>query len=250
MSKNIIRLPLEKAYNVRDLGGYATENDNITAFRTFLRGDNLTNLTEADKQYLINYGVTSVIDLRSEEEANYKPNPFHNHETISYINVSLFPFVREEVESMDAVKEFFAQENALAIMYNEMLARKKAAIKTIFEFIADNEGCILFHCAQGKDRTGVLALLLLGLASVSRSDIIANYVVTEIYNEDNPDKRIFNLPIETPEVLLNSKPENIAQTYDYLIDNYGNFEKYLLATGLDKEVINKVKERLLGTASK
>ena len=66
---NYTRLPMENAYNVRELGGYATKKGSVTIHHQFLRSENLTDITEEDKTFLIEYGLSGIIDLRSREEA-------------------------------------------------------------------------------------------------------------------------------------------------------------------------------------
>jgi len=67
---NCIRLPLEGAVNTRDLGGYVTNDNMITKFKTFIRSSRLTDLTEKDNNFLKKYGVTDVIDLRGINTSN------------------------------------------------------------------------------------------------------------------------------------------------------------------------------------
>ena len=73
---NYACLPMENAYNVRELGGYATKKGSVTNHHQFLRSENLTDITEEDKTFLIEYGLSAIIDLRSREEALIYPNPF------------------------------------------------------------------------------------------------------------------------------------------------------------------------------
>ena len=83
---NYTRLPMEKAYNVRELGGYATKKGLITMHHQFLRSENLTDITEEDKEFLIEYGLSAIVDLRSREEALIYPNPFRGNDLVNYIN--------------------------------------------------------------------------------------------------------------------------------------------------------------------
>ena len=70
------------------------------------------------------------------------------------------------------------------VEYKEMVAR-------LFRFILEHvDGCVLFHCQAGKDRTGILAMLLLGICDVSKEDIIANYQVSHTYLKDHVELRI------------------------------------------------------------
>lgn len=241
-----VRLPLKKAYNVRELGGYPTIDGKVTVSQKFLRGDDLTELTEADITFLLEYGVTSVLDLRSDIELEHAPNPLANHSSIYYLHKSLLD-VGASSDSFEDFGELIEaeHEDILANMYIHILKESQKEIKEIFNWFADQEGCVLFHCTAGKDRTGVIAMLLLGLAGVSEEDIIANYMVTQIYNKANPEETMMNLPIELPKELLESKPEFMIKAYHYLVEKYENVENYFLQIGIDKVILDTIKEKFV-----
>lgn len=240
------RLPLEKAYNVRELGGYPVKNGAVTAFRQFLRSDNLTNVTNEDINVLLDYGVSAVLDLRSELEAERAPNPLTDHASVQYLHKPLLVVDSDMLTSIDTLEEVLSErENILSDMYIYILERSKTELKEIFTWIAEQDGCVLFHCTAGKDRTGVLAMLLLGLAGVAKRDIIANYAVTQIYNQANPNERMMNLPFELPDNLLESHPSFIAKAYQHLIDHYGNIEHYLSDIGMSEAGLDRVKRKLI-----
>lgn len=122
------------------------------------------------------------------------------------------------------------------VEYKEMLYK-------IFHFILDNiDGCLLFHCQAGKDRTGVLAMILMGLAGVSKEDIVANYEVTHTYLKENVKLRLE----DGLEELEFSKPQWIEKAYDHIIEHYGSFKVYLMAVGLTKKEIKKIRRKLAG----
>ncbi len=232
---NYNTLPMENAYNVRDLGGYAARKGSITKYHEFLRTDELTNITEADKKFLLQYGLKAVIDLRGREEAVVYPCPFREEESVAYINL---PFITDTVLDMRMVqdvgfdpKEFYVN----LVEYKEMVAN-------IIRFITKFEkGCVLFHCQAGKDRTGVLAMILLGLCGVSKEDILANYQVSYTYLKDHVKLRTS----EGLEVLQYSKYEWIEAAYDHIMDTYGTFENYLLKSGVDKKDIKFLRRKLI-----
>ena len=229
------RLPMEKAFNVRELGGYAARKGSVTKYHQFLRTDNLTNITEEDKNFLLGYGVRAVIDLRGREETLIYPNPFREHPDVTYINL---PFITDTVLDMRAVKEegFKPEQFCINLVeYKDMAAQ-------IFRFIlAHEDGCVLFHCQAGKDRTGILAMLLLGIAGVSREDIIANYQVSHTYLRDHVELRIH----DGLEELEYSRPQWIAAAYDHVMTEYGSFRNYLLSAGLKKKEIRKIRRKLV-----
>lgn len=234
-----IRLPLQNAYNVRDLGGYPTTDGAVTKWRRFLRADDLSNLSADDIDFLLDYGVVGVVDLRSRDEVKKKEHPFAGHPEVSYINV---PLITDDVT--DAT-QYWAGNPAdfLGKFYVQLLATKGNEIKSIFDFFATHEtGCLLFHCAAGKDRTGVLAMLLLGLAGVCAADLVANYETTYAHLQNNPS---FQVPSEYPPEVMYSKAESIIPAVRYILDKYKTFEMYLSSTGIPDDIANKIKVSFL-----
>jgi len=231
---NFVRLPLDEAYNVRDLGGYAGENKKPTKFHVFVRSDNPSNMTKEDIQYLKDYGVTASIDLRGEAEAKENPNPLQYEEDIHFINI---PFITNGI--MDVRKAAVPGFHVAGFYWD--LIDSHDLVRQIFDFILAQKGCVHFHCSAGKDRTGVVAMLLLGLCGVVKEDIVATYQVSRTYLKDHVE---LHLP---PELMnLNyTEPEWMEETYDFLINKYGSFEDYFLTVGYTKNEIKKLKKRLL-----
>ena len=95
--KNWVRLPLVFASNVRELGGYPVEEGGQTAYHRFLRADDISELSESDVQFLLRYGVTSVLDLRSDGEVCRKPDVLAGVSGVLWKNV---PFLRGEAGDM------------------------------------------------------------------------------------------------------------------------------------------------------
>ena len=206
------------------------------ALKMFGRNGFNIDITEEDKTFLIEYGLSGIIDLRSREEALIYPNPFRGNNAVKYINC---PLITDGILDLRAVKEvgFDPGEFYVKLVeYKEMLYK-------IFHFILDNiDGCLLFHCQAGKDRTGVLAMILMGLAGVSKEDIVANYEVTHTYLKENVKLRLE----DGLEELEFSKPQWIEKAYDHIIEHYGSFKVYLMAVGLTKKEIKKIKGKLAG----
>ncbi len=239
-----VRLPLDGAFNVRELGGYPTMNGSWTKHHRFLRADGLARISEYDKRFLYNYGVRAIIDLRDSEEVNNAPDTMI-HPDVVYTNIPLLDFNAAEVDELK--KQFDADTFSMENIYQTILENYDA-IRACFRFIAEApEGCVLFHCAVGKDRTGILAMLLLSLAGVDKWDIIANYVQTwanlmrdEVFSEDWYDAS--NSWFRDG---MKSGPELIEFAYDLLEQNHGTVEDYLLECGVRDEDVAAVRLRLL-----
>lgn len=239
--KNVVRLPLKNAFNIRELGGYPNRNGQVTKYHTLLRADDLFNLDENDIDLILSYGVTAVVDLRSASELSSYPDPFSKINQVNYINI---PLMADDVDAADITKVVTENpERFLTDSYLEMLKGSTKAIRNVFEFIAKQEGCVLFHCAAGKDRTGIIAMLLLGLAEVSRPDIIANYMLTEVYIKENllMQQAAEHIPSE----LMQSKPAYIEPVIDYILSTFKNFENYLIYIGLTKDLLYIIKNKMI-----
>lgn len=230
-------IELENIVNVRDLGGYKTSDGKLTKHKIFYRSGNTDKSSKNDIKKLVEiYNVKTVIDLRSVEEINESPDKFSEISQVNYINIP--------IEYSECLEEFKSTDRGLVVLYDYILKEKKQVLKTIFETIANaDSGSILFHCTLGRDRTSMIAMLLLGLAGVSKKDIIENYTVT--YD------LIKNLDIIKRDLVFYGKrktltlPEYIESAMDLIETNYKTFENYLLGCNISKENLRKIKNKFV-----
>lgn len=236
-----VRLPLEKAYNVRELGGLPAEGGRQTLWGAFLRADDISRLTDGDINFLLDYGVKTVIDLRCKSETEEKPDRLNAENGVANINIS---FMDETNLSPQAIEKI--AEVQMGDMYVDMLKRHHTIYK-LFEAIAYAEpGCILFHCAAGKDRTGVLAMLLLMLAGVDKGDCMNNY--SQSYHNLLRDEQYLSIDVNNSfGHLLESRPSYLEKAYRY-VENNGGITAYLKACGLTQTILDHVSERLIGAS--
>ena len=185
-------LPLVGAFNFRDLGGYRTTDGRQVKWRTLFRADGLTNLTPEDLDDLARIDLRTVVDLRTTMEIDERGRfPFESHPlTFHHLSVIDQTWDREAVAIMEMSTTEF-----LHWAYTGMLADGAARFARAFDLLADTDALpAVFHCAAGKDRTGLLAALVLGALGVERDSIVADYVLTEVAME-----RILDRLRETPE---------------------------------------------------
>ncbi|MBN6885554.1 protein-tyrosine phosphatase [Cytobacillus horneckiae] len=231
------RLPINSIENCRDLGGYSTEYGQQTKWHSFLRSSDMSRLTHEDIVFLKEYGVKTVIDLRGKDEIETHKNPLAKEAFCEYHNI---PFITQQVS--DITQSFY--EKSMGDFYVDLLEQNDS-VKKIFDIIDQaNEGCIVFHCQAGKDRTGVLAMLLLGIAGVEKKDIVSNYEVTftnleSIHQTELPYGMI-------PKEFLYSNRDYILKAYEYILQNYQSVDQFLVAKDVEQDVINRVKHRFLG----
>jgi len=244
-SLSVARLPLEGITNCRELGGYATKDKKATQWHTLLRSNTFADATEADLEFLLEYGINKVIDLRTKSEVEKSPNPASKHPGFTYENIDLIGKGPDGVLSFN-YEDVDIDEYSLGESYVNMVTTNKR-LKQVFDIMLEglNDGGALFHCTAGKDRTGVVSMLLLGLAGVSKEDIIANYQVSHTYIKeqfsDVSDYGLDEAAIEKMRHLGTSNPGNIALAYDVIIDEFGSFEGYFEQLGYTSEEIEQLK---------
>lgn len=166
-------LDVPSGENVRELGGYRALGG-MTRSNRYVRSGSTDYLLEKDMRALEHHGVTHVLDLRGNFERPAQTCHFAHRAGVRWVNVPLFGYDISDPKLRHSSHDEF--EDYLVESYLTMLANH-TAIRNIIEFLANvPEGqCALFHCAAGMDRTGIVALLLLGLAGVDRDHIIADY---------------------------------------------------------------------------
>ena len=240
---------LEAVHNFRDLGGYATADGRTTLWRTLYRADGLYRLTPADVVALEPLGLRTVIDLRSVPELDERgrfpvdvhPVAFHH-----------LPIVDRTWALVDA-PEYDRDEDFLIWAYRDMLTIGAPRFAKAFEVLAQ-PGALpaVFHCAAGKDRTGLLAAMLLGSLGVSHEDIVADYALTvagmarfrEWAAREWPEwtERMASIPPAYTAAL----PEAMSHILDELCDQHGTIRNYVRSIGVTDDTLATLESVLLG----
>lgn len=240
------QLTVRGAYNIRDLGGYTTAQGTPVPWRRFLRADCLHRLDAGEPERLHFEGLRMVIDLRTAREVRDAPSRLDRMRGIEWVNLPLFdalsPAALAEVEVPDG--------HPLLAMYITAVETRGDAITTILNRIAQvREGTVMFNCTAGKDRTGVIAALLLGLAGVSHTDIIADYALTdalipELVAEFLSLSRSNGGDVEAYAALLESPASAMAGLLAHLDGKYGSITGYFDDIGVPVETLSRLQVRL------
>lgn len=239
IDSNLIKL--DGAYNVRELGGYKTIDGRKTRKGVFVRSDGTGNLSLKDIEILKGMGLKLVIDLRSKDELNMYPSKLENIEYVEYKNVVMFDGIHSSI-----LKGAFP--SSMGKMYVSLLNSCKDKYAYIFKKFANIDGLTLFNCTAGKDRTGVLAMLLLNLVNVSDETIIDDYAVSEhnMKVADEKQKQSIKLRgIKVPNYIFQSNPKNMEYTLNHFKSHYRNSQNYLLECGVTLKEIEIIKNRFL-----
>ena len=167
---------LKAVHNFRDLGGYPTQSGQTTKWRTLYRADGLYRLTPEDARIVMSLGVHTVIDLRTHREVETRGTfPVEQH-PVTFHHLPIIDISRSdtEVPEIEDVVEF------LVSAYRDMLNIAAPRFAQAIGVIATTDVLpAVFHCAAGKDRTGILAALILGTLGVPDDIICADYGLTE-----------------------------------------------------------------------
>ena len=233
------RLPLEGTQNTRDLGGYPCKNGGITRWGVFLRSDSPHGMTSQDVDHLLAYGVSNAIDLRTGEERQSSPSVLENAESFSAFHVSMS-------DQMHATNFEGDLPGSMAGLYISLLDESGKDIARIFTILAEAGNGVLFHCAVGKDRTGVVAMLLLKLAGVDDADVIADYSITDIYMHEVFTAESLALEKrDIPTFVLRSKPESMRRVLHHLNEKFQSAENYLLSIGITEKQIEAIRQKFV-----
>lgn len=233
--------PLPDTHNIRDLGGYPSASGGMTQWQRILRGEALHPLTDNSRDTLVADGLSLVIDLRGPHETAHTEHPFIGHDTVAYRNIVLFDAL--------APIAMAQQPFDMAQRYCDALDRCGEQFADVLRAIATAApGIVLFHCTAGKDRTGVVAALLLALAEVSNSDIIADYALTASAEGLIAQLRARALSVGSEpdhvERMLASDGATMATFLTHLDTVHGGIGPYLDTIGLTPAEITALRNRL------
>ncbi len=167
-------VPLSGAFNFRDLGGYPAGNRAVTRYGRLFRSDGLHRLDDADLDILRGIGLATIIDLRTPGEVEHTGRGLLGDEAIRYHHLAV---VRRGAG--EAVGAPAPAGDDLAERYLWYLDTGREALVEALGLVAQPANHpLVFHCTAGKDRTGVLAALVLDILGVDREVIVADYVIT------------------------------------------------------------------------
>lgn len=240
-------LDVQSGQNFRDLGGYDSPYG-PTAYHRFVRAGSTSSLSTTDMVRLEAYGICRVLDLRSSSEDPRISDRFVRRSSVEWLNVPLFDYDLSDPKLLGTAQP---EGNYLIDGYVTMVSNKQA-VKQIFEFFGTTPagGGVLFHCAAGMDRTGMTAMLLLGLAEVPRKQIVADYLYSfaplsevnlVVFGGAEPKVRPGSW---NP---LPSRKQAIEFVLDRIEEGYGTTREYLESCGIEGVCLDTVRGMLVGS---
>lgn len=235
-------LPLSGTYNVRDIGGYRTHDGHTTRWRTIFRADSLHRLTAEAQTTLLAHGLRTIVDLRRSEEVQAAPNVFANATTVTYRQLSLMIDTPPDPQNPRSLVE----------VYRHILDERQEQVYAVLSTLARPEHLpVLVHCTAGKDRTGIIMALALGLAGVPEDTIVEDYALSATYlrgtflNEMRQRALARGYTWEQYEPMVASPPEHMRTILAYLGERYGGFEAYARSIGLRPAQLHELRSALV-----
>ncbi|MBP5302437.1 MAG: tyrosine-protein phosphatase [Bacteroidales bacterium] len=267
-------LPAKGIVNVRDLGGYTVQGGARVKDNLLIRAAHLAEATDADLRYLSNIPVKTVIDFRKETEKLGKIDrliPGANHIVLPIDasgNVSA-QMTEKEKKKISGNKQFDVKKFIVFVSFNEKAMKVAEEMyptllftpdcqKQFADFfryvLATEDGAVLYHCTQGKDRTGVASALILAALGADRETIVADFDATnKVYENDvkKYSRRVRLWGGKEPQIavvkaFLGCNTDNFVKALDRIDKEYGSIEAYLKGPiGLTDEDIRILRGRYL-----
>lgn len=249
-------IPIQGVINFRDLGGYQTRSGQQVRWGKAYRSAQLDRLTTQGIAQLQALNIKTVVDLRFSEETLMYPTlraavpqaqmlSWHDEQDSQHSNL-----IRDKAakvmggwrDSLDSNDPELVRE-AMRMNYPQKLYSHAMIYRRMLHALIDEQSPIVFHCAAGKDRTGVAAALILGLLGVDDQTIIEDYLVTQSQmgelveswlaggatdREHYADfqKRLIDLPRELVQPVFEADPSYIETLLDYVESQYQGFVNY------------------------
>jgi protein-tyrosine phosphatase len=237
-------IKLDGCLNFRDLGGYATRDGRSVRWRQVFRSDALHLLSAADVESLRDVlRLDGVIDLRSTAEIEADGRGLIGSAALRFRHLPLFD--GKTVSSEEARAAL-----SLAERYFLLAEFAKEAIGRVVTAVAESAGPLVYHCAAGKDRTGVISAVLLGILDVEEELIVADYVATQ-ENLDAIVERLMessgyrNVLSALPPDTLHADGETMISFLERIRERYGSMAEYARSAGVGEEAVERLRERLL-----
>src|SRR2546421_2829898 len=228
-------IKLDGNLNLRDLGGYQAGDGSLVRPGCLFRSDELHALTEADMEVVGSLGIKVVFDLRNEHERTARPSRLPpDVELLERTSPPTGPpgLTLEEQIALDQLP--VRDDEEFAGVYIELLDRLAPELRIILDRAVDSPNRpLLFHCAAGKDRTGLVAAIILGLLGVPDDIILDDYELTSTYFTPGRMDALaealakYSVPHHRIRPLLEARRPVLATALRHLHERWGGFDGYV-----------------------
>ena len=248
-------VPLEGGFNLRDIGGYPTSSGRWMRKGLVYRSGSLSSLTDADVRRIEELCIQSIVDLRSTTERTHRPSRVTSETWARDYDSSDADIVSA---LRDPATTTANARNLMIATYRGLIDEQAASFAYLFRQIARGRLPVLFHCAAGKDRTGVAAVLLLALLGVSRQNIEDDY----LHSRTTVDRLIVDARASLAQYgivdiddavlapILGVDVAYLDALFDEIETRFGSVETYTYRQlGLTSSDLSELRSNLLGTGA-
>ena len=226
--------------NVRELGGIITQDQRVIKSGHFYRSGHLGKLKKKDFKVFEQYGITQVIDLRTDREL--KKHPDRLPSTVRYFNEQAFEdsedmFTKARKEVLKGRVTVEESDQAVEEFYGIYVLDNPTKVREIVVRMLDNDQATLFHCSAGKDRTGMIGAIVLSILNVDRQTIMEEYLLSNNGRVDDVSSRMklakfgkVLFPKIDYEVIENFswiKPNYLEAMFAAIEEKYGSMDNYI-----------------------
>ena len=236
-------VPLEGCLNFRDLGGWRTSDGQRVRSGRLFRSDALQRVTPADVKRLRDaIGLQTLVDLRSSHEVAREGRGPLESLPIAYHHLPFF-----DGPERDPGRNGLPN---LAAIYLAMLRFAREPIARALDALAASPGAAVFHCAAGKDRTGVLSAVVLGVAGVGDDDIVEDYAYTrhalpKIVERLRASEAYQYVFTELPPDTLHAEPATMETLLASVRREWGSLRDYALWAGATPATLDQLAASLV-----
>jgi protein-tyrosine phosphatase len=231
---------LDQCENFRDLGGHPTRLGQSVRHGLLYRADTLENLSDEDHRRFAALGVVTVIDLRASCEIEKRGRLDLTRQAVRYVHVPFVDVVGDPTlwDPADAARPDYPIEG-----YQQMLADGAGRLAEVLRLLAEPQALpAVFHCISGKDRTGLVAAVVLSLLGVPRAAVAAEYALSEGRNGHSSASA--QLKQRYPHV-FGAPPANMIGVLAGIEHEHGSVASYVASLGVAADVVERLKRALL-----
>jgi protein-tyrosine phosphatase len=245
-------LYFEACFNFRDLGGYPCADGREVRWATLYRSDTLHRLTATDAESFRALGLRTVIDLRSSTEIDEFGRLDVDHAGVTWHNVPMLDNLKLSVPDPSDQAPPPAVPSTAGEGYLRIAEDFAPSVAEAFGILAREDALpAVFHCTSGKDRTGILAALVLGLLGVTDDVIASDYVLTQQARARSTPWIEANEPAfaaflaQIPPDRRAIRPDRIVGFLDELRSKYGTVSEFLTTSGVTEKQLETLRDRLV-----
>ncbi|NWK98286.1 protein-tyrosine-phosphatase [Sphingobium lactosutens] len=248
-------VPLEGGHNFRDIGGYRARDGRTVATGLVYRSGTMSELSDRDHAVLDTLGLQVICDFRSSRERSRRPSRLPEAATYEIWSRDHQMSAGDLTEAMRHPGATPEKSRQLMIeAYHDLAYEQAPSYRELFQRIAYGSLPLVFHCAAGKDRTGVAAALLLDLLGVSRDQVLADYTQTdqffsrgcELVTKDPIASNLSGVAREIWEPMMRADPAYLGAMFDTIEARHGSAEGFIREElALDDDGVAAIRTRLL-----